>query len=91
MRMINGNGQMSNGTAVHTVIGRSFDGRIKLYSRPYGVMNLVPGYIVRVGDNYYRVYEDGRKGMRYWNVDAEVRAEMALASVRSIEYVEVAS
>lgn len=71
----NGDTGMGKGNEVHKVIGRSDNGHIRLYSRAYGVTHLVPGYIVQTDEHYYRVYEDGRRGLRYWCVDTEVEAE----------------
>lgn len=70
---------------LHKVVGIIEAGEIKLYRRAYYVTHLAPGLVVDVDGRYYRVYEDGRSGLHYWNVDAEV----ARALGREVEVIRL--
>lgn len=74
--MITGNEGQGN-MALHTVIGMFNGGDIELFGGGYVVTHLAPGHIIYANDHYYRVYEDGRRGLRLWCIDVEVAETQA--------------
>ena len=62
---------------LYTVIGMFNGGDIELFGGGYVVTHLAPGHIIYANGHYYRVYEDGRQGLRLWCVDVEVAETQA--------------
>jgi len=56
----------------HLVVGQWKDEKPNLYPEPLRFSKLHVGDIVQLDNEYVRIYEDGRRGLRSWFVTADV-------------------